>query len=210
MIADDLIPLAAPIDDLVPLAGNPRRGDVDAVMKSYERFGQRKPIVARKNDKMVIAGNHQLEAAKRLGWTEIAVVWVDDDEDTAMAFALADNRIADLGTYDDSALLELLMAVDLDGTGYTTDDLSEIMTRVDLPPPVEITFDDNNGPGEHNGSSVLTWGYLQWRTIRVRVTPEEVEMLDRLYDDYKEERRSDVGFGYHLIADRVVLDDTDA
>lgn len=39
------------------------------------------------------------------------MVWVDDDDITAKAFALADNRTADLGTYDDSDLLAMLQAV---------------------------------------------------------------------------------------------------
>ena len=113
-IAPDLQPLAVPIDDLKPLPGNPRRGDVEAVMRSYEKFGQRKPIVARR-DGTIIAGNHQLEAARRLGWTEIAIVRVDDDDQTAKAYALADNRVGELGGYDDGALLSLLE--DLGDTG---------------------------------------------------------------------------------------------
>ena len=43
-IADQLTPLAVPIDSLTPLPDNPRRGDVAAVAKSLERFGQRKPL----------------------------------------------------------------------------------------------------------------------------------------------------------------------
>jgi hypothetical protein len=46
-----------------------------------------------------------------LGWTEIAVVWVEDDEITAKAYALADNRTADLGTYDDQLLADMILAV---------------------------------------------------------------------------------------------------
>jgi ParB-like chromosome segregation protein Spo0J len=97
MIAADLEGLAFPVDRLTPLPDNPRRGDVQAVARSYATFGQRKPIVARREGEggIVIAGNHQLAAAEELGWDEIAVVWVDDDDITAKAFALADNRTAD-------------------------------------------------------------------------------------------------------------------
>jgi hypothetical protein len=38
-------------------------------------------------------------------------VWVEDDEITAKAYALADNRTADLGTYDDQLLADLILAV---------------------------------------------------------------------------------------------------
>jgi hypothetical protein len=127
-IAEDLRPLAQPIDLLKLLPGNPRRGDVEAVMRSYDRFGQRKPIVARR-DGTVIAGNHQLQAAQRLGWSHIAVVWTDDDDLTAKAFALADNRIGDLGNYDFGDLEAMLAEVRLDplllsATGFAFEPVS--------------------------------------------------------------------------------------
>ena len=140
MIADDLLPLARPIDQLHPLPGNPRIGNVEAVMRSYNTFGQRKPIVARR-DGTVIAGNHQLEAAKRLGWTQIAVVYVDDDDTTAQAFALADNRTAELGTYDNEALAAMLQAVSIDAelleaTAYTMDDVNDLLAEIEPLPPM--------------------------------------------------------------------------
>jgi DNA modification methylase len=135
-IAEALKPLATPIGDLSPLPGNPRKGDVEAVKRSYQRFGQRKPIVANR-DGTVIAGNHQLKAAQALGWDEIAVVFVDDDDQTAKAFALADNRTADLGTYDDQALADLLAEVAIDpelllATGYSLDDLADLSESLDV------------------------------------------------------------------------------
>jgi DNA modification methylase len=135
-IAESLKPLATPIGDLSPLPGNPRKGDVEAVKRSYERFGQRKPIVANR-DGTVIAGNHQLKAAQALGWEEIAVVFVDDDDQTAKAFALADNRTADLGTYDTDNLEQMLadLALDpilLEATGYSVS-LSSFSDAPNLP-----------------------------------------------------------------------------
>lgn len=146
MIAPDLRPLARPIDDLHLLEGNPRRGDVQAVARSYERFGQRKPIVARR-DGTVIAGNHQLLAARSLGWTEIAVVYVDDDDLTASAYALADNRTADLGSYDTEALADLIaeVSVDLDlllASGYSEADLDALISRVSEPEETPPSFGD--------------------------------------------------------------------
>ena len=130
-IADDLTTLAYPIEKLKHLDGNPRKGNVEAVKKSYEKFGQRKPIVATK-DGEVISGNHQLAAARELGWNKIAVVFTDDDELTAKAFALADNRTADLGTYDDDLLADMLGAVSsdlemLEATSFTEDDLIKLI-----------------------------------------------------------------------------------
>ena len=70
-IVPDLAPLAYPVAKLSPLPGNPRRGDVQSVARSYSTFGQRKPIVARREGDggIVVAGNHQLlrGAGARLG-----------------------------------------------------------------------------------------------------------------------------------------------
>jgi hypothetical protein len=50
-IVPDLEGLAFPVERLTPLPGNPRQGDVQAVARSYATFGQRKPIVARREGK---------------------------------------------------------------------------------------------------------------------------------------------------------------
>ena len=135
-IADDLTTLAYPIEKLKHLDGNPRKGNVEAVKKSYEKFGQRKPIVATK-DGEVISGNHQLAAAKELGWNKIAVVFTNDDELTAKAFALADNRTADLGTYDDDLLADMLGSVSsdlelLEATSFDEKDLLALVKKQEV------------------------------------------------------------------------------
>ena len=132
-IIKDLQTLAYPITKLKHLEGNPRVGNVDAVKKSYEKFGQRKPIVANE-DGEVISGNHQLAAARELGWDKIAVVFTKDDELTAKAFALADNRTADLGTYDNDLLADMLASVSsdlemLEATSFTEDDLIDLLEK---------------------------------------------------------------------------------
>ncbi len=141
LVADALAPLLVPIDNLETLPGNPRRGDVEAVSRSYSRFGQRKPIVARPTGErdghpagVVTAGNHQLLAARELGWDSIAVVFVDDDELTAEAFAIADNRTHDLGYYDDGDLVAMLTRIAaatedslILATGYDSTDLAALI-----------------------------------------------------------------------------------
>jgi len=134
-IHPDLNNLKTSVDDLRHLEGNPRIGDIDAVAKSYDEFGQRKPIVATQ-DGEVIGGNHQLAAAKRLGWTHIAVVFTDDDELKAKAFALADNKTSDLGTYDNDLLSEMLSSVSSDpkllaATSFKEEDLLNLSYNPD-------------------------------------------------------------------------------
>jgi hypothetical protein len=149
MIAADLTSLAFAIDQLQLLPGNPRRGDIEAVKRSLDAFGQRKPIVVRRSDNVVIAGNHTLQAAQALGWDEIAVVWVDDDDVTSKAFALADNRTAELGDYDEEALADLINDVGslnpglLESSGWDDKAVQELLDRVDQ---IELPIDVDDVP----------------------------------------------------------------
>lgn len=140
VIVEQLASLAVPIAQLAPLPGNPRRGDVDAVARSLAAFGQRKPLIATR-DGVVIAGNHTLAAALALEWTEIAVVWVDDDEATAKAYSLADNRTHDLGGYDQDQLAALVAEVAafdatlIEASGFDEKALARYAALLDPPMP---------------------------------------------------------------------------
>jgi len=83
--------------------------NLDAIAASLLKFGQRKPLVVHRG--VVLAGNGTLEAARSLGWTEIEVSEVpeDWDNDTAKAYALADNRTAELAEWDESELAKQLL-----------------------------------------------------------------------------------------------------
>jgi hypothetical protein len=99
-INQNLIDLAVDVSLLDPLPGNPRIGNVDAIMASYSQFGQLKPIVIKEQEDgryVVVAGNHQLQAVRKLGWSQIAAVKMEGETSEALAFALVDNRVADLG-----------------------------------------------------------------------------------------------------------------
>lgn len=112
-IHESLQGLAHSVDDLEFLENNPRKGDVGAISASYKRFEQVKPIVVVKDgdQNIVIAGNHQLKAARSLGWDKIAVVFFNGTMKEAIAFALSDNRISDLGTTDSDVVFENLSQV---------------------------------------------------------------------------------------------------
>jgi len=107
-IHPDLLPLAVPIDSLIPDPENANQHDdqsIEAIRVSYATYGQLKPIVVVRSTNVVKAGNGQLEAAKRLGWSHIAVIKVDHDPATATGFAIADNRTAQFATWNLDALL---------------------------------------------------------------------------------------------------------
>jgi hypothetical protein len=183
-IAAPLETLAAPVTNLTELPGNPRRGDIDAIARSLRVFGQRKPVTARvtgrdENDDpvgYVTAGNHTLHAARdRLGWSHLAVVWIEEDETTANAWALADNRLSEIGDNDPDELAALLAQIAEDGshelfaaTAYTDDDLAALLAS-SMPPP---------------GDAPLTDFPEQWGVIvEVDNESEQVELLTQLSAD---------------------------
>lgn len=77
--------------------------NLKAIAASLARFGQQKPIVLDKND-IVRAGNGTLEAAKALGWEKINVVYSGLDSNELTAYAIADNRTAELAEWDQEGL----------------------------------------------------------------------------------------------------------
>jgi len=122
--------LATPVGELRAYARNPRRGNVDAIADSLSAHGQYRPIVCRA-DGEVLAGNHTLAAARQLGWSHVAAVRLDVDDDQALRIVPADNRTADLGTYDSEELISLLGELDtslagLYGTGWAAEDITAL------------------------------------------------------------------------------------
>ena len=107
------------IDDLKPDPQNARTHDeqnLSAIAGSLREFGQRKPIVITSQN-IIAAGNGTVEAAKSLGWTEIEAVRVpaDWDADRIKAFALADNRTAELAQWNKQILTDQLSELELLG-----------------------------------------------------------------------------------------------
>jgi ParB-like chromosome segregation protein Spo0J len=117
------------ISDLSLDPANVRKHDrknIDAIKASLRKFGQQKPIVVDAKG-IVIAGNGTMTAAQELGWTDIAAVRTELVGVEATAFAIADNRSAELAEWDDK-LTEVLKSlqdadVNLEQLGFTSDDV---------------------------------------------------------------------------------------
>lgn len=132
-IPDTLAELSVPIGSVKPYARNPRRGDVTAIRDSLARHGQYRPIVVNRRTSEVLAGNHTLRAARELGWEQVAVTFVDADEDEAARIVLVDNRLSDIAGYDDQVLADLLGQLpELDGTGYQPADLDRLLLSLGI------------------------------------------------------------------------------
>jgi hypothetical protein len=135
--------------------------NLEAIMESLRQFGQRKPIVVT-HDGMVVAGNGTVEAAQNLGWTQISATRIPDDwsRQQITAYAIADNRTAELASWDSEilvpALAELEAAGMLEWTGFTQYELQNwdsLALRGGLPGgDSRLDNDEEIDPDEEQGS----------------------------------------------------------
>ena len=134
--------------------------NLDTIKASLARFGQQKPIVVDGNG-ICRAGNGTLEAARALGWEKIEVVKTPLAGSEAIAYAIADNRTAELALWDDDRLGETLKALqledfNLDDIGFSQDELDELLG----PEPGEAA--DDPGPQIDKADELQT----KWKTKR--------------------------------------------
>lgn len=141
--------------------------NLEAIKFSLARFGQQKPVVALR-DGTVIAGNGLLMAAKELGWRKMAAVTLPfESREEARAYALADNRSAELSEWDfQKVAAELRSLKDAD---FPIPDLG--WADYEIEALLNATFDpggagDSDGT-EHAGASP------------VRLTAEQREVFER-------------------------------
>ena len=125
------------IGDLRPDPFNPRRisdEEMEALTRSIREFGLVDPLVVRKEDRSIIGGHQRLVAAKRLGFTEVPVVFVDLSEEQARLLNLALNRIS--GAWDEELLAQLfkelkLAEADLTLSGFCEDEITGFLKSLE-------------------------------------------------------------------------------
>jgi ParB-like chromosome segregation protein Spo0J len=108
-IAADLRPLARPIMEAQPDPANENVHDeasVAAIAASLDKYSQRTPIVVNKKTGLIAKGEGTWRAARKLGWTTLAMVFVADDPRAHTGYRLADNRTAQLAHFDDERLAQ--------------------------------------------------------------------------------------------------------
>ena len=128
--ADDFEMVA--IERLIPAPFNPNAGDFGAIHESIEANGFFGALVVSRRTRHVLAGNHRLAVALKMGYESLPVTWVDVDLDGEKRILLADNRTSRLGNDNPNALAELLAELagtdkGLSGTGFDGDDLDQII-----------------------------------------------------------------------------------
>lgn len=141
-----------PIDKLLPYVRNARQHSDEQIAQiaaSIAEFGFVNPILTGA-DGVLVAGHGRLAAARKLGLPTVPVVVLDHLTPTQRrALVLADNRLAELATWDDALLrieLEALQddGFDLDLTGFDADALAELLA--DEEPQIEGRTEDDAIP----------------------------------------------------------------
>lgn len=128
-ILEQLAPMVVPIGSVKPREKNPRiTKNLEMLMEGMRRFGVRWPIIVNKSDGTIEAGHKRYEALVSLGSGFIPVLYVDDDQLTADAFTISDNRTGEkVAKWDDKILNEMLAGLleedSLDGVGFVEDDV---------------------------------------------------------------------------------------
>jgi ParB-like chromosome segregation protein Spo0J len=105
------------------------------IAQSMESFGFNVPLLIDR-DLNVIAGHGRLLACKRLGWSDVPTIRLEHlSEAQKRAFMLADNRLAEIASWDDRLLAEQLQALssveldfDIETIGF---DMGEIDLRIE-------------------------------------------------------------------------------
>jgi DNA modification methylase len=126
------------IAQLKPDPANPHKHSdrqLKALAKSIKAFGFVVPVAIDSTNQLV-AGHARLEAAKKLGMTEVPVISLEHlSPDQIKAFMIADNRLSELATWDDKLLGQQLQSLtlldldfDLEATGFT---IGEIDLRIE-------------------------------------------------------------------------------
>lgn len=122
-----------PVGDLQKFPGNARKGDLRRIRASIRRHGQYRSLVVRQDNAgqlVILAGNNTFDGltAEHYETARCEIVTCTDGE--AHEINVKDNRLGDLATYDDKALLAQLTGLDdetwLDAAGYTADDVDEL------------------------------------------------------------------------------------
>lgn len=102
------------INDLQMYENNPRKNSdaVQYVANSIQQFGFKVPIIIDKTN-TIVCGHTRYKAARRLKMAKVPCIMADDlDEDQIRAFRLADNKVAEMATWDYDRLEQEFALID--------------------------------------------------------------------------------------------------
>lgn len=117
-----------PLDQIIPYADNPRDNTaaIDAVAASINSFGFNVPLVLDR-EHVIITGHTRFKAAQKLGLQKVPCIIAEHlSDDRARAYRLADNKVSELASWNDTLLRQELDAleeigIDMSEFGFADD-----------------------------------------------------------------------------------------
>lgn len=145
--ADGLRDLMVPIDSVHQHPDNPRNGDLDKIVESIQVNGFFAPIVVQRSTRDILVGNHRWQALHALDETQVPVIWMDVDNETALRVLIADNATSDAAQNDLAQLTALLNQLQetetgLVGTAIDETEYERLLLELAAEPPPQ-----GGGPG---------------------------------------------------------------
>jgi DNA modification methylase len=142
------------LNKLRPWEDNPRRNEraVEAVAKSIRNFGFNVPILCDQNF-MIIAGHTRWKAAQKLGMDKVPIIVIEINDTQRRAFAIADNKTAEIADWDFPKLKEVLEElkledIDIKSLGFSDEEIRRLILNEDDENVVpEVSDTVNTKPG---------------------------------------------------------------
>jgi len=168
---------AHPIDELQPHPKNPNRGDLQVIATSLDKNDFFGSVLVQASTGLIIAGEHRWRGQKARGKQHIPAMFLDVDDARALRIMLVDNRAAEMAYRDPDDLASILADLNerdsgLNGTGYTSTDLDDLLASIEAPSLDELA-DDVGTPND---------GDL-WPVIRVRIPPALMTRWQAIFDE---------------------------
>ena len=135
-------------NDLIAYENNSRKHDADQIeriKKSIQEFGFINPVLI-EEDNTIIAGHARVQSAIALSLKEVPTIKITHlTENQIKAYVIADNRLAELSTWDDDILISEIDILgsngfDIDVLGFSVDDISKMFDQTK-----DIEIDDLTG-----------------------------------------------------------------
>lgn len=188
------------IDTLLPAVYNPRKDltpedkEYQKIKRSIEEFGYVEPIIYNVTTGTVVGGHQRLKVLKELGYTDIAVVEIEETPEREKALNLALNKIE--GEWDMAALKDLLQdldtgSIEMDLTGFDDWEIEQLMTQYHVE---DDPFEDDDFSEED----------IEKADTMVVIGEYRIKVARAVYDSWLNRMRMDVGFDKESIEKEIM------
>lgn len=183
------------VEELVPDPRNPKEHDHDTLDASLQRFGYTEPVMVDERTGTLVAGHGRRDLVLRARdagaeppngvvvaddgrWmVPVARGWSSRDDDEALAYIVASNRLVERGGWAEELLVDALQVLEstdrmLDGVGYNAQEVEDMLAALTPPMTLEQMADLYGEPGEAD----------MWPVLRFKVPPGVRERFVALVD----------------------------